>query len=364
MFETGDIVTFSRAYDSNLKPGFHAQVVENTGDGYYKLYLQYPQDGMDKSGVIDYYNIPTNYLVLVEQSKEKEEKARVKVSFDSVIISDDKRQQILEALEQINQSDLIFKTWGFNETMEKGKGVSILFYGEPGTGKTLMGQAIADHLNRKLQVISTADIESSAPGEAERNIRKYFDDAKGKKTILLFDECDSLIYTRKGVGPILGAQINQLLTSIEKFDGITIFTTNRLGILDEAVNRRLALKLEFPTPTREQRVLIWKRMFPEKAPLDADIDWNRLAAVEIAGGYIKNAVLRSVRMAAIQDMPDKDKTIKMAHLVKALTLETESMLEFQKASDKHDRNSAYVDRDGYTENGRAIHKVNYAAQRN
>src|SRR5207253_257562 len=119
-----------------------------------------------------------------------DDKPKVIVNFDSVIIADEKRQQILEALEQINQADLIFDEW------------------------------------------------------------------------------DSLIYTRANVGPILGAQINELLSQIERFNGLTIFTTNRLGTLDEAVNRRLALKLEFDMPTLEQRAEIWKRMFPKRCPLD------------------------------------------------------------------------------------------------
>jgi AAA+ superfamily predicted ATPase len=273
--------------------------------------------------------------IIEEEEQLRGGNAKAEVDFDTVIIADEKRNQILEALEQVNQSDLIFEKWGFGKTIEKGKGVSMLFYGPPGTGKTLMAQAIANKLKRKLTVISTADIESSAPGEAERNIRKHFKAAKGAKNILLFDECDSLIYTRQNVGAIMGAQINELLSQIERFDGITVFTTNRLGTLDEAVNRRLALKLEFAMPSQAERAEIWQRMFPEECPLDAGIDWTRLAIVEVSGGYIKNAVLRAARMAAIEPIPDDDKCITMKHLVKALQLETESMIEFENAREEH-----------------------------
>lgn len=258
-------------------------------------------------------------------------KTTSEIAFDSVIIHDEKRQQIVEALEQINQQELIFGKWGFGETIEKGKGISMLFYGPPGTGKTLMAQAIAHKHNCKLRIISTADIESAMPGESERNIREHFANAKKNNSIILFDECDSLVYTRQNVGPILGAQINELLSQLERFEGITIFTTNRLGTLDEALNRRLALKLEFPIPTPDQRAEIWKRMFPKQAPIAEDVDWSRLAIVEITGGYIKNAVLRAARMAAIEKLPDKKKKIKMDHLVKALKLETESMMKFEQA---------------------------------
>lgn len=259
---------------------------------------------------------------------------RPKVDFDKVIIEDEKRLQILAALEQINQQDLIFKTWDFASTIEKGRGVSLLFYGPPGTGKTLMAQAIADKLDYKLKIISTADIESSSPGESERNIRKHFKAAKNGKTILLFDECDSLIYTRASVGPIMSAQVNELLSQIERFNGITIFTTNRLGTLDEAVNRRLALKLEFAMPDPEQRAEIWRNMIPEAAPLASDIDWAKLAAIEVTGGYIKNAILRAARMAAVEKKADNEKQISMKHLTKALAQEAQSMLDFMEAQEE------------------------------
>lgn len=258
------------------------------------------------------------------------------VDFDSVVMEEKKKRQILEALEQVNQSDLIFKTWGFAKTMEKGKGVSMLFFGPPGTGKTLMGQAIADKLNYDLRIVGVAEIETAEPGGAERNIKAIFDKATGK-TILFFDECDSLIFDRSQAGMILGATINQLLTSLERFEGITIFTTNRLETLDEAVNRRLALKLEFSMPTAEQRVDIWKRMFPAEAPLDKDIEWEKLASVEMAGGYIKNAVLRAARIAATAKLEDSKKKIKMEHLVRALQEEGVSMYNFQKAKEKFNR---------------------------
>lgn len=258
------------------------------------------------------------------------------VDFDSVIIADHKRQQILEALEQINQQDLIFNVWGFASTMEKGKGVGMLFYGPPGTGKTLMAQAVAEKMGCKLKIITTAEIESSEPGQAERNIRAVFDAAKKDgKTVLLFDECDALIFDRAGLGAILSAQVNVLLGSLENYDGVTIFTTNRVETLDEAVDRRLALKLEFEMPDTGQRTEIWKRMFPKECPVDADVDFSRLAQVEMAGGHIKNSVLRAARIAAMGDMPNAEKKIHMRHLVRALSEEGTAMLAFQKAKQNY-----------------------------
>lgn len=222
------------------------------------------------------------------------------VDFDSVILPEDKKKEITDAISQIDNHSLIFDQWGFKDVFEKGTAISLLFYGPPGTGKTLMGQAIADKYGYKLEIISTAEIETPEPGGAERNLKEYFKKASNGKTVLLFDECDSLITDRHRVGMILAAQINALLTELERFTGIAIFTTNRLAALDPAFERRLSLKLEFPMPDKKHRVLIWKRMFPAQAPLADDIRWEDLASIEIAGGHIKNVVLKAARMAAAQ----------------------------------------------------------------
>lgn len=254
-----------------------------------------------------------------------------RVDFNTVILSEDKKAQIHEAISQIDNQKKIFEDWGFNETFEKGTAVSLLFYGPPGTGKTLMAKAIADRYNRELVMVSTAEIETPEPGGAERNLKKYFEEAKVKNQVLLFDECDSLITDRGRVGMIMAAQINALLTELENYTGVVVFTTNRLGSLDPAFDRRLSLKLEFPMPTAEQRVAIWKRMFPAKAPLAADINWERLASIEIAGGHIKNVVLKAARKAATNGHHE----ITDAVLRECLIKEVESMTEFTAALDHH-----------------------------
>lgn len=270
----------------------------------------------------------------IDKAKEKPKPVKKIVDFDSVVLEKEKKQSVLEALEQLDNHDLIFEEWGFSKTLEKGRAVSMLFYGPPGTGKTLLAQAIADKLDKKLKVIGSAEIESSEPGAAERNIKAIFEGCK-KDTVLLFDECDSLVYDRTNVGSILAAQVNQLLSSLEKFEGVVVFTTNRLGVLDEAFNRRLSLKLEFELPKFAERIQIWKRMFPKEAPLAKDVDWDKLADPEIAGGHIKNAVLRAARSAAsVKVAKGKKKQITQAILEKALKLEIEEMVKFMEAKEQ------------------------------
>lgn len=298
----------------------------------------------------------------------------MKVQLSSVIISEEKIDQIKAAISQLEHHKMIFEEWGFEDVFEKGTAVSILFHGIPGTGKTLMAQGIADHLDQAIRIIGTADIETSEPGGAERTIKKVFQTANvrmarhqgkspsqikelygvdvyndpeemtnpmtgeskpvpeherlsGKPQILLFDECDSLLMDRNAVGVILGAQINCLLSELERFEGIVIFTTNRIGKLDPALERRIAAKIEFEFPDKAQRRQIWRRMLPVKAPIGADVILDDLSEFPLVGGNIKNAVLNAARDAAYRGLKEIDKGC----FVKAIEKEIEGLQQFLSA---------------------------------
>lgn len=320
-FKDGDTVVVTRPRDGS-SPGDIGIVMRHNpdpGGGVYILVMETGRNCGREGAFL------TNELELYTRVDNKNS-----VKFESVIMPDSHHQAIMDALNQVNDYELIFTKWGFDEIMEKGRAISMLFYGPPGTGKTLCAQAIADHLKRQLKVIGTADVESMNPGQAERNLKAYFENTKND-TVLLFDECDSLVFDRNKVGSILGAQVNALLTALERFEGVVIFTTNRLGTLDEAFNRRLSLKLEFPMPTVEQRVKIWQRMFPKKCPLAKDINWEKLAEIEITGGYIKNIVLRSARTAAARKL----KLITYEVIIEATKAEIKSKQEFEHARETH-----------------------------
>lgn len=273
-----------------------------------------------------------------------------KVDFSSVIIEKEKVEVIKAAISQLDYHELIFNEWGFGEIFEKGTAVSLLFYGIPGTGKTLMAQAIADMMGMELAIIATADIETSEPGGAERAIRKHFEYARQKNKehrdrvksygkeyvqqnynspdyrpiVLLFDECDSLLMDRNSIGVIMAAQVNALLSEIENYEGVIIFTTNRLGKLDQALERRISAKIEFTFPDKTQRELIWRRMFPKQAPLAKDVRFTELAEYPMAGGNIKNAVLNAARYAAYRQY----KNITKACVIDAVEKELIALREF------------------------------------
>lgn len=257
----------------------------------------------------------------------EEDLRTAKVTIDSVVMPKHKVEQIRSAISQKENHDLIFNQWGFGSVFEKGTAISLLFFGVPGTGKTLMAQAIANELGLKLKIVQTAEIESSEPGQAERNIKAFFQEAEKKKMLLLFDECDSLICDRNEVGMILGAQINALLSGLELFNGVCIFTTNRLGKMDPAFERRVSAKIEFEFPDEKAREMIWKRLIPQKAPINKDVNIKKLAQFPIAGGNIKNVVLNSARHAAYQKMKD----INMKCFQTSIEKEIVSLKDFESA---------------------------------
>ncbi|HEY9715386.1 MAG TPA: ATP-binding protein [Chroococcales cyanobacterium] len=244
--------------------------------------------------------------------------------FDTVIIEPYKKQMIVEALSLIENNDLIFNKWGFKETIEKGTGVSLLFHGLPGTGKTLMAQAIADYLGKKLVTVTAAEMLDKYVGETEKRIAQVFEDEED--SVILFDECDSLLGSRERARASWEVtQVNTLLNKLENHRGVTVFTTNHVTNLDKALDRRIAVKVRFEMPSIELRKQIWKRMFPKSAPLSSDINWDLLANYEITGGYVKNTVLRAARIAAFR----KEKEINFAVLKEALKQELTALMEYE-----------------------------------
>ena len=258
------------------------------------------------------YPLDSKELWLYEKWEEENEKNMAKEkeiklkginvkALNKLILAEDKRRSIVAVLKQYQHADKIFTEWGLGDVIEYGKGMTMLFHGPPGTGKTWAANCIAEAMGKKLNVMDNAKLQSSTPGQMERNIKEAFAEATQKKSILMFDECDSLIMSRSNVGMILGSEINCLLTEIEKFEGVCILTTNRINELDEALERRISLIVKFPKPSVEQREAIWKRFLPKKLPLSKDVILEELVSHEVTGGLIKNIVLNAARAAVAED---------------------------------------------------------------
>lgn len=233
---------------------------------------------------------------------------------DKLVLDDESKKEIMSVLKQHTNLNKIFKEWGLDEIMEYGKAMSLLFYGPPGTGKTWAATCIAKALGKEVLVISAAEIQTSEPGGANRNIQQAFTQAAQMGHVLFLDECDGLITDRSHVGMILASEINTLLTCLEKFEGVVIFATNRADTLDPAMARRISLMVEFKNPDEVTRVDIWKVLLPKKMPLDKDVSIEKLAKFELTGGYIKNAILSAARAAASEEAT----CVSMKHFARAI----------------------------------------------
>jgi SpoVK/Ycf46/Vps4 family AAA+-type ATPase len=233
---------------------------------------------------------------------------------DKLVIDPDTKAEIVALLQQHKHASKIFDDWGLGEVIEYGRGMTFMFWGTPGTGKTFGANCIAKALDKELLIISAAEIQSSEPGGANRAIQQAFSEAKAKKKILFLDECDSLIANRANLGMILSSEVNTLLTEIEKTEGVVILATNMIGNMDPALERRIQLIVEFPKPNEEQRRAIWKGLLPSKMPLNADVQIETLAEHDLTGGLIKNVVLQAARLA-ISDLADE---VSLKHFTKAI----------------------------------------------
>ena len=228
-----------------------------------------------------------------------------KVSWERVVLPQDHRQQIEEALYQLKAEKIIFEDWGLGQTLSYGREIAMLFSGPPGTGKTMAAEAIAHKLGKDMGIVRFDQIQNCWVGETEKNVVKVFREAEECGCVLLFDECDGLfnrrISAQRAVDMMENRSTNLLLQQIERYSGLVILTTNHPVDLDEALERRISLRLTFEVPNVEGRARIWGSFFSQKSPLAPGVDFEALAReFNFPGGNIKNAVLKAVRKCAFE----------------------------------------------------------------
>lgn len=271
----------------------------------------------------------TDYIKNILKTEKDKERLKWLKTFDNCILPDDVKETIEEALTTVLRKD-VFEKWGVYDHFEKGITNSILIYGPPGTGKTMVSESIASVLGKNLMKVSSADIQSPLPGRTEKNIIEAFAQAKREDAVLLFDECDSILYNRNAVGMILAAEINALLTEIERFEGVVILTTNRLHRLDDALQRRIIARVHLGKPNLDARKQIWKKLIPPKVPLAGKIDYGKLAKFELTGGDIKNCVLLAIRKAVARN----EKKVTMQHFLVASQSVQNAKEDFERVKPK------------------------------
>ncbi len=242
-----------------------------------------------------------------------------RAAWDDLVLPERSKQALHEITAHVRQRDTVYETWGFQARSLNGLGVTALFAGDSGTGKTMAAEVLANELHLDLYRIDLSQIVNKYIGETEKNLRRVFDAAETGGAILLFDEADALFGKRSEVKDshdrYANIEVSYLLQRMEAYRGLAILTTNMKNALDQAFLRRLRFVVHFPFPDARQRAEIWRHIFPAATPT-VQLLPDRLARLNVSGGSIRNIALHAAFLAA-----DTREPVQMAHLLQAARTE-------------------------------------------
>ncbi|MBC7973884.1 MAG: ATP-binding protein [Myxococcales bacterium] len=242
-------------------------------------------------------------------------------TWSDIVLPEDLVDSLLEITGRVRYRKKVFEEWGYGRTITTARGITALFSGGPGTGKTMVAGVIARDLGVELYRVDVSRITSKWVGETEKNLGSLFDAAEDGQVMLLFDEADSLFAKRTSVQTSVdryaNMEVNYLLQRLDSFEGIAILTTNFGSAIDPAFRRRLSFRVTFPFPDEEMRERLWRALIPIEAPRAEAIDFASLAArFKLSGGYIRNASLRAAFLAAEEGL-----TLSQDHIERAIRAE-------------------------------------------
>jgi hypothetical protein len=242
-------------------------------------------------------------------------------SWSNIVLPPDILDSLRELVGRVRHGKLVYDTWGMSRAMHSSRGLTAMFQGRPGTGKTLVAGVIARELGLDLYQVDLSKVMSKWIGETERNLATIFDAAEDGQVVLLFDEADSLFAKRTEVRSsndrYANLEVNYLLQRIDSFEGIAILTTNSGTTIDQALKRRLSFRLSFPFPDEETREQLWRAHLPPELAIRGPLTFDTLARkYQLSGGYIRNACLRAAFLAA-----QEDTAVHQHHLERAVALE-------------------------------------------
>jgi SpoVK/Ycf46/Vps4 family AAA+-type ATPase len=246
-------------------------------------------------------------------------------TWDDLILPPDRLEQLREICARIRYAHTVNERWGYIRRVSASPGVTVLFAGESGTGKTLAAEVIANDLGLALYKIDLSTVVSKYIGETEKNLALVFNAAEASNAVLFFDEADALFGKRSEVKDAhdryANLEVAYLLQQLESYEGVAILATNLRQNLDEAFTRRLSFLVDFPFPEKEYRQHIWASHFPSEAPLAGDVSLDELAdRYPLAGGNIRNAAVAAAYLAAADGG-----LITMAHIRNAIRREHQKM---------------------------------------
>ena len=239
--------------------------------------------------------------------------------WDDLVLASPQKHVLAQIAVHMRRRFEVHEAWGFSAQGARGLGITALFAGESGTGKTLAAEVLARTLRLELYRIDLSAVVSKYIGETEKNLRRVFDVAEDSGAVLLFDEADALFGKRSEVKDshdrYANIEVSYLLQRMESYRGLAILTTNHKAALDNAFMRRLRFVVQFPFPEAAEREAIWRRAFPPATPT-YDLAWARLARLQVAGGHIRNIALGAAFCAAEAGEP-----VGMEHVLRAAQLD-------------------------------------------
>ena len=225
----------------------------------------------------------------------------LKATWDDIVLAPEETNLLHQIADQIRQRNQVYQNWGFDKRMNRGMGISALFAGESGTGKTMAAEVIANDLQLNLYRIDLSAVVNKYIGETEKNLRRLFDAAEDGGAILFFDEADALFGKRSEVRDShdrhANIEVNYLLQRLEAYRGLAILATNLKSSLDHAFMRRLRFIVNFSFPGIAERQVMWEKVFPPETPTE-NLDFRRLARLNLTGASIQNVALNAAFLAA------------------------------------------------------------------
>jgi ATPase family protein associated with various cellular activities (AAA)/winged helix domain-containing protein len=232
---------------------------------------------------------------------ELAQRIHVTAEWDDLILPPSQKQILEDIALHARHRLKVYQTWGFAARSSRGLGISALFAGPSGTGKTMAAEVLARRLKLELFRIDLSQVVSKYIGETEKNLRRVFDAAEESGAILFFDEADALFGKRTEVKDshdrYANVEINYLLQRMEAYRGLAILATNLKESLDQAFMRRLRFVINFPFPGPAERLEIWKHVFPAQTPIEL-LDFQRLSRLSVTGGSIRNIAMCAAFLAA------------------------------------------------------------------
>jgi hypothetical protein len=239
------------------------------------------------------------------------------VGFADLVLPPDTIDQLQDLMVRARRRDRVLDEWKMAGPAARRRGLSALFAGPSGTGKTMAAEVLAHELGLDLYAVDLATVVDKYVGETEKNLDRIFAEAERVNGVVLFDEADALFGKRSEVRDAHDRYANvetaYLLQRMELFDGIAILASNLRSNLDEAFTRRLDAVIDFPEPEEPYRRRLWQRCLGDRIPTDPDVDLGFLArSFKLAGGSIRNITVAAAYRAA-----DEDRPLRMVDLIRA-----------------------------------------------